>query len=180
VDSKRPESELDEFFRTLEPWVAQYLRKGSFSEEGCVEVLRPDGFEVLLGAEDRYRELLKKFPDKLRQYREWQAAEAARSRLSTIPCLPVGAPRGMRFATRKEAEELQRLIDEFEQKKGTRREPGTTQPKRCMEVRRVSRQGLNEGAARSDASKRKKDKQEPTDRNLYRDKNCYLGFCPVK
>jgi hypothetical protein len=68
-------------------------------------MLQSDWPEVFGQAQDRYRELLKRYPEKLREYRKLQKRLGAQSALHDVPSVPLGAPREDKLA--QEAGELE-------------------------------------------------------------------------
>ena len=121
VDFNSPDDE-QRFLAEKPSWLRKCLQgNNTLTPEEKSEMGRCNWLEVSLQAEDEYLEVLKRYPEKLKAYREREAKSAAKTRLLTIPSVPAGAPRGMRKETRKDAHHLIQLIEEFEKKNGTRR-----------------------------------------------------------
>ena len=102
----KPEQELEEYLARQSTWVRKFLQ-GDFAltRSERADMLQSNWPEVYGKAQDEYLELLKKFPEKLREYRKLQKRLGTESALWGVPSLPPGAPRKDLLA--QEALELQ-------------------------------------------------------------------------
>jgi hypothetical protein len=105
VGLKSPEDQLEEFLARQLPWVRGTLQGDPPSSEAISALQLPGGFEILGKAQDEYLELLKRCPQKLREYRKLQKKLAVESALRYVPSLQPGAPRLDALA--QEARELE-------------------------------------------------------------------------
>lgn len=99
--------DLEEFLSRQPSWIRKILEGDySLATEEHVQMQHSDWPELLGQAQDTYQELLRKHPEKLRQYRKLQRKLAANSAVLTLPKLRTGRPRQDSLA--QEAEELRR------------------------------------------------------------------------
>jgi hypothetical protein len=120
VDLNSPDDE-ERFLAEKPSWLRKYL-EGHGNRLTLVEWsdMRRCKWWELRQAELAYLKVLKKYPEKLKAYRKRVARDAAKDRLSMLPSVPPGAPRGMRKETQSVAQRLIALMKEFENKNGTR------------------------------------------------------------
>jgi len=101
------EVNLEEFLARQSSWVRKCLHGDyAFTPDERADFLQSNWPEVLGQARDEYLELLKKCPERLREYRKLQKRLGADSALLGVPSLPPGAPRQDSLA--REAGELER------------------------------------------------------------------------
>jgi hypothetical protein len=118
---KSADDELERFLGQQPQWLQEYLRDGTLPEELGWALSKPGGADLICNAEDRYVQILRKYPAKLRAYRKRSSGDAKRRFLSMIPTAKSGAPRGMRADTLRDALELEKRIAEYIAKNGTKR-----------------------------------------------------------
>jgi hypothetical protein len=90
-----PENSEEADFLARQPtWVRKILQGDyALSPEESAEMQQANWPEVFGVAQDQYRVLLKRHPEKLREYRKLQKRLGAASGLWGVPSVPSGAPR---------------------------------------------------------------------------------------
>lgn len=85
--------ELGEFLARQPSWVRKTIQGDDLTSSELSEMNGTNWPEVFGVAQDEYRELLKRHPRELREYRKRQKQLTAKTALLNVPSVPVGAPR---------------------------------------------------------------------------------------
>lgn len=123
---------VDEFLAQQLPWVRKALRL-EIDEEVRTALLEPGGLKIRLESWNKYLELLRDCPERLREVRKLESRLASKVMLSSLPAVPPGAPakewrekeiseldqRGLNH--RQIAEELNRRYPDLRDRKGNLR-----------------------------------------------------------